>query len=90
MSLTLVAFKTVTMYITPTSTPTSFTLLKEDHINDIVIPTIDEKLGDKHKGRHFQIAFNRTTLSYFIKDLGKGFGAFYKINAPQVPLHNRS
>ena len=34
---------------------------------------------DTFNGRHFMIKFNPNDLNYYIKDLGKGFGTFIKI-----------
>lgn len=49
-------------------------------INDMVIPTLNEELAEKHRGRHFVIEYNLTHMDYRIRDLGIGFGAFYKLD----------
>jgi len=51
-------------------------------VNDFLIPTKERELADKHRGRHFQIQFNPDRLSYYLKDLGIGFGVFVKTNEP--------
>ena len=38
----------------------------------------------QHKGRHFYIRHDEETQNYFIKDLGNGFGIFYKLEKPLV------
>ncbi len=45
----------------------------------MVIPTLDEELAEKHRGRHFVIEYNLTHMDYRIRDLGIGFGAFAKV-----------
>lgn len=49
--------------------------------NDFVF-NLNEQDTDEERcyGRHFQIRFDSSVLKYFIKDLGKGFGAFMKIS----------
>lgn len=46
--------------------------------NDFLIPTKEPDLVDKYRGRHFHIKFNPDRLSYYLKDLGIGFGVFVK------------
>lgn len=39
----------------------------------------DQDNDERCYGRHFQIKFNLAEEKYFIRDLGKGFGAFMKV-----------
>lgn len=50
-------------------------------LNDILIPASDPDLTERHRGRHFQIEYDPFRESYFIKDLGTGFGAFVKLDS---------
>lgn len=51
-------------------------------INDFIIPSKDKDTEKRHRGRHLQIEYNIDVNSYFIKDLGIGFGAFVKLEMP--------
>lgn len=51
-------------------------------VNDFLIPTKERDLADKHRGRHFHVQFNPDRLSYYLKDLGIGFGVFVKTSDP--------
>lgn len=42
----------------------------------------------KYTGRHFQIRFSPEDLSYYIKDLGHGYGTFKRISEPQLIKDN--
>ena len=57
-------------------------------VNDVKIPASDKELGEKHRGRHFQIAYDPFTDKYYIKDLSVGFGAFTRLNAPLILKDN--
>lgn len=50
-------------------------------LNDVVIKIPDRELAGKHRGRHFEIAYRNDTRSYWIHDLGIGFGAFLRLNS---------
>lgn len=51
-------------------------------VNDFVIPSRNAQSAEQHRGRHFQIWFDptATSLGYYIKDLGIGFGVFKKMD----------
>ena len=49
-------------------------------VNDLVIPTLDEELAKKHVGKHFMIEYNIDDNEYKIKDLGIGFGVFFRLD----------
>ena len=51
---------------------------------DYILPLKEASAGDKHFGRHFQIEFVPEKSIYTIKDLGNGYGAFVRIDFPQV------
>ena len=53
---------------------------REEIINDFIIPSKDKETGNRHRGRHMQIEFFLDDLSYKVKDLGIGFGAFVKLD----------
>ena len=53
-----------------------------DIINDFIIPSKDKETEKRHRGRHMQIEYQPERLSYFIKDLGIGFGAFVRLENP--------
>ena len=59
-----------------------------EHLNDIKLPASDKELGEKHRGRHFQIAYDPFSDKYYIKDLSVGFGAFAKLDYPLVLRDN--
>ena len=46
---------------------------------DFVMENKDNYYEDAFNGRHFMIKFNPDDLNYYIKDLGRGFGTFIKI-----------
>lgn len=50
--------------------------------NDVVIPIHDKELEEHHRGRHFMISYQ--SHKYFIKDLGKGFGVYARVDSPLV------
>jgi hypothetical protein len=50
-------------------------------VNDIVIP-LDSAVSEMHRGRHFQISFDVKSESYFLQDLGVGFGCYLKLTQP--------
>lgn len=53
-------------------------------VNDIVIPVQNKDIEDHHRGRHFCIYFSIERDCFFIKDLGKGFGAYVRLDSPLV------
>lgn len=53
-------------------------------VNDIIISLQDKQLEDHHRGRHFFINYNIEKNSYWIKDLGKGFGAYVRLDYSMV------
>jgi hypothetical protein len=57
-------------------------------LNDYILPAVNKEIGKKHRGRHFQIEYNVPSNSYKIKDLGVGFGTFYKLDFPLVLKDN--
>lgn len=55
-------------------------------INDYILPSVTAEIAKKHRGQHFQIEYHIPSNSYRIKDLGIGFGTFYKLDFPLVIL----
>ena len=53
---------------------------REDEIDISINPIEGENIDDKYYGKHFQIKFNPEDLNYYLRDLGKGFGTFIRIN----------
>ena len=53
-------------------------------MNDVVIPVQDKDVEDHHRGRHFMIQYQIENNSYIIKDLGKGFGVYSRLDFPIV------
>lgn len=53
---------------------------KGDIINDVVMTIADKETADKHRGRQFEIAYRQDQQSYWIRDLGVGFGAFLRLD----------
>lgn len=53
-----------------------------------MIPTKNEEEKEKHRGRQFQICFDPESMSYKIKDLGVGYGAFVKLTRPLILRDN--
>ena len=51
-------------------------------INDFIVPSKDKETERRHRGRHLQVEFKIESMSYFIKDLGIGFGAFARLDMP--------
>ncbi len=47
---------------------------------DYIIKPKDDIIDDRFFGRHFQIKYNKKEHEYFLKDLGQGYGTFFKIN----------
>jgi hypothetical protein len=58
------------------------------HINDFDMPSKEGEVPERHRGRHFQIEYSLATNKYTIKDLGKGFGVFARLDHPQAILTN--
>jgi len=54
--------------------------LKGDILNDVIMPLTDKEAAEKHRGRQFEIAYKPAQLSYWIRDLGVGFGAFLRLD----------
>ena len=64
-------------------------LKNEQNLIDYEICPRDESIIDnKYIGRHFQIRFDEQNLSYYIKDLGIGFGVFIKVDKEIKIKHN--
>lgn len=42
-----------------------------------------------HRGKHFCVYFDNSDFSYFLKDLGRGLGIFYKLKN-ETPLKNKA
>jgi hypothetical protein len=66
----------------------NLSLFQKEIINDFVIPTKNEEEKEKHRGRQFQICFDPESMSYKIKDLGVGYGAFVKLTRPLILRDN--
>ena len=58
--------------------------MNSEVINDFIIPAKDEEESENLKGRHFQIWFDQS--GYKVKDLGIGYGIFYKLTQPIVSI----
>ncbi len=43
-------------------------------------------MSERHEGKHFQIEYSVATKKYTMRDLGKGFGVFVRIDYPQARL----
>ena len=54
--------------------------LKGDILNDVIMPLTDKEAAEKHRGRQFEIAYKPAQLSYWIRDLGVGFGVFLRLD----------
>lgn len=50
-------------------------------VNDVVMRLSDAEVAEKHRGRHFEVAYRPETKSYWVRDLGVGFGAFLRLDA---------
>ncbi len=55
---------------------------------DFVLPFTEGTSTGKHFGRHFQIEYIIEKNVYTIKDLGNGYGAFVRVDFPQVLRDN--
>lgn len=55
-----------------------------NELNDFLIPIPDSENDERNYGRHFQIYFSLAASKYYIRDLGRGFGAFMKIETSYV------
>ena len=55
---------------------------------DYSLPLKDETEISKHIGKHFQIEYALDKKSYMLKDLGNGYGAFVRLDFPQVLKDN--
>ena len=53
---------------------------EENEELDVLIKPTEDVKNEQFYGRHFQIKFNVDDLNYYLKDLGKGLGAFVKID----------
>ena len=52
---------------------------KGEHDIDYLIKPKEDKYDSRFIGKHFQIKFNHNDMTYYLKDLGHGFGTFIKI-----------
>lgn len=55
---------------------------KGEILNDVVMTITDRETAEKHRGRHFEIQYRVETRSYWLRDLGVGFGAFLRLDSP--------
>lgn len=55
-----------------------------NELNDFLIAMPDSDKDDRNLGRHFQIYYSLAETKYYIRDLGRGFGAFMKIGTSYV------
>ena len=53
-----------------------------DIVNDVVVKLREKSIRELYRGRHFKISYKSN--SYWIQDLGIGFGTFMKIDVPLV------
>ena len=49
-------------------------------VNDYVVPLPSAEDCDSHRGSHFLIHFNTDARSYWLRDLGKSFGVFLRLD----------
>lgn len=61
---------------------------KKKAVNDFIIPSKNEVAAEQHRGRHFQIQFDLENNSYFMRDLGVGYGVFYRMQQPEMLKDN--
>ena len=57
-------------------------------INDVVLPFVSKDLAKNYRGKHFQIFYELSKDSYYIKDLKLGFGTFYKLTKQYELKHS--
>ncbi|OMJ93727.1 hypothetical protein SteCoe_3295 [Stentor coeruleus] len=57
-------------------------------INDIVIPVQNKEIQEHHRGRHFCIYYSIEKDSFCIRDLGKGFGAYVRLDSSLILKEN--
>jgi hypothetical protein len=57
-------------------------------LNDFVIKDTGLK-DERHRGRHLRIRFSPEHNSFMMRDLGTGFGTFYKVKQPVVIRGNQ-
>jgi hypothetical protein len=50
-------------------------------INDVLMRVTDPEASEKHRGRHFEVAYRPERKSYWVRDLGVGFGAFLRLDS---------
>ncbi|OMJ67154.1 hypothetical protein SteCoe_35756 [Stentor coeruleus] len=60
----------------------------EKVINDIIIPVNDSELTATQKSQNFMILYHIEKDTFIIRDLGKGFGPFIKVNHSYVIKDN--
>jgi len=58
-------------------------------VNDVLMRVSDAEVAEKHRGRHFEVTYRPERRSYWIRDLGVGFGAFLRLDAP-IKLRDNS
>lgn len=58
-------------------------------INDLVFPLVAKNFAKNYRGSHFQISYDVSKDSYFIKDLKVGFGTFYRLS-DSIDLKNNT
>ena len=53
-------------------------------MNDFLIPSNDQKEKRFMRGRHFVLFFNKYDRSFYVRDLGTGYGIFRIIWDPLI------
>ena len=61
---------------------------KGEVLNDVVMTITDRDTAEKHRGRHFEIIYRADSHSYWLRDLGVGFGAFLRLDEPAILKDN--
>jgi hypothetical protein len=64
----------------------------EEQIDYLLCPNQDffRDFDDRFLGKYFQIRFEPFDYKYYIKDLGKGYGSFIKLNNESVEIKNNT
>ena len=64
----------------------------EEQIDYLLSPNQDffREFDDRFLGKYFQIRFEPFDYKYYIKDLGKGYGSFIKLNKKSVEIKNNT
>ena len=53
-----------------------------EDVNDVDMNGAEQETLEKHCGRHFEIVYRTEKRSFWVRDLGIGFGAFLRLDEP--------